>query len=68
MRYSIFLSDIKGRHKVGDGNDLIAVLCARQKLNQKFQAACLIYDNELRTTDVQTMLNDKFEEDYFIGR
>ena len=66
MRYSIFLSDIKGRHKVGDENDLIAVLCARQKLNQKFQAACLIYDNKLRTTDVQAMMSDKLRQDYYL--
>lgn len=66
MRYSIFLPDIKGRHKVGGGNDLIAVLCARQKLNQKFQAACLIYDNKLKTTDVQAMMSDKLRQDYYL--
>lgn len=66
MRYSIFLPDIKGGYKVGDENDLIAVLCARQKLNQKFQADCLIYDNELRTDDVQAMMINKFEEDHFL--
>lgn len=66
MRYSIFLPDIKGGYKVGDENDLIAVLCARQKLNQKFQAACLIYDNKLKTTDVQAMMSDKLRQDYYL--
>lgn len=66
MRYSIFLPESKGGYKVGDEDDLIAALCTLQELNQKFQIACIIYDSEMKTTDVQAMLNDKFRRDYHL--
>jgi len=66
MRYSIFLPESKGGYKVGEEDDLIAAFCSRQNLDQKFQVACVIYDSEMKTTDVQAMMNDKFRRDYHL--
>lgn len=66
MRYSIFLPDIKGGYKVGTADDLVEAFCLCDQQNQIHSISCIIYDSKLKTTDVQIMLNDKFEEDYFI--
>lgn len=66
MRYSIFLPETKGGYKVGTADDLVEAFCLRDQQNQLHSISCIIYDSKLKTTDVQAMIMDKFEEDHFL--
>ncbi|MDO4944757.1 MAG: hypothetical protein Q4E74_11830 [Ruminococcus sp.] len=66
MRYSIFLPQSKGGYKVGTADDLVEAFCLRDQQNRIHNISCIIYDSKLKTTDVQAMIMDKFEEDHFL--